>query len=77
MRLHALKSEPDWAQTSAFSMMTLQREACSSREAVLYTLKKHAAKKGRTQLSAFEEQIQYLIQKVEAVQSKIQKQKKH
>src|SRR4051794_30437481 len=29
-----LRSEGDWVQTSAFSVMTLQREACSSREAV-------------------------------------------
>ncbi|MEH7417687.1 SNF2-related protein [Neobacillus drentensis] len=62
-----LKSEGDWAQTSAFSVMTLQREACSSREAVFYTLKNMLQKK-ENPTPAFEEQIEYLIKKVEAVQ---------
>ena len=44
-----LKSEGDWVQTSAFSVMTLQREACSSREAVYYTLEKYACKKRKIQ----------------------------
>ncbi|WP_160722202.1 DEAD/DEAH box helicase [Bacillus sp. USDA818B3_A] len=62
-----LKSEGDWLQTSAFSVMTLQREACSSREAVFYTLKNMLQKK-EDPSPAFEEQIQFLIKKVEAVQ---------
>ena len=32
------------AFTSAFSSLTLKREACSSREAVYYSLKKHVEK---------------------------------
>lgn len=63
----ALKSESDWMQTSAFSVMTLKREACSSREAVFYTLKNMLRKKVDPS-RAFEEQIQDLIKKVEAVQ---------
>ncbi|WP_066257563.1 DEAD/DEAH box helicase [Neobacillus drentensis] len=62
-----LKSEGNWIQTSSFSVMTLQREACSSREAVFYTLKNMLQKK-ENPTPAFEEQIQYLIKKVEAVQ---------
>ncbi|MEH7093910.1 DEAD/DEAH box helicase [Neobacillus vireti] len=62
-----LKNEGDWAQTSAFSVMTLQREACSSREAVFYTLKNMLQKK-EDPTPGFEEQIQFLINKVEAVQ---------
>lgn len=61
-----LKSEGDWVQTSAFSVMTLQREACSSREAVFYTLKNMLQKK-ENPTKEFEEQIQNLISKVEAV----------
>ena len=63
-----LKSEGDWVQTSAFSVMTLQREACSSRESVFYTLKNMLQKK-ENPTKAFEDQIQYLISKVEAVQT--------
>jgi len=62
-----LKSEGDWTQTSAFSVMTLQREACSSREAVFYTLKNMLQKRENPTI-AFEEQIEFLIKKVEAVQ---------
>lgn len=62
-----LKSEGNWVQTSSFSVMTLQREACSSREAVFYTLKNMLQKK-ENPTPAFEEQIQYLMKKVEAVQ---------
>ena len=61
-----LKSEGDWVQASAFSVMTLQREACSSREAVFYTLKNMLQKK-ENPTKAFEDQIQNLIKKVEAV----------
>jgi SNF2 family DNA or RNA helicase len=63
-----LKSEGDWIQTSAFSVMTLQREACSSREAVFYTLKNMLQKK-ENPTKEFEDQIQNLISKVEAVSS--------
>ncbi|MDF2854844.1 MAG: ATP-dependent helicase [Neobacillus sp.] len=64
----ALKSETNWAQASAFSVMTLQREACSSRESVFYTLKNMLQRKEEP-TQEFQEQIQYLITKVEAVQS--------
>ncbi|MCL6574280.1 MAG: DEAD/DEAH box helicase family protein, partial [Bacillus sp. (in: Bacteria)] len=63
----ALKSESDWAHASAFSVMTLQREACSSREAVYYTLKNMLQKK-ENPTQTFEEQIQHLVKKVEAVE---------
>ena len=63
----SLKSTEDWLQTSAFSVMTLQREACSSREAVFYTLKNMLQKKENPS-EAFQQQIEYLIKKVEAVQ---------
>jgi SNF2 family DNA or RNA helicase len=62
-----LRSEGDWVQASAFSIMTLQREACSSREAVFYTLK-NMLQKRENPSQAFEEQIQYIITKVEAIQ---------
>lgn len=62
-----LRSEGDWIQASAFSVMTLQREACSSREAVFYTLK-NMLQKRENPSQAFEEQIQYIITKVEAIQ---------
>jgi SNF2 family DNA or RNA helicase len=62
-----LKGEGDWLQKSAFSVMTLQREACSSREAVFYTLK-NMLQKQENPTKAFQDQIQFLIQKVEAVQ---------
>jgi SNF2 family DNA or RNA helicase len=62
-----LKNEGDWLQKSAFSVMTLQREACSSRESVFYTLK-NMLQKQENPSQAYQEQIQYLISKVEAVQ---------
>ncbi len=62
----ALKGEGDWVQASTFSVMTLQREACSSREAVFYTLRNMIQKKENPTM-VFEEQIQYLIKKVEAI----------
>ncbi|WML54039.1 SNF2-related protein [Neobacillus sp. PS3-12] len=61
-----LKSEGDWTQGSAFSVMTLQREACSSREAVYHTLK-NMLEKQENPSQAYKDKIQYLISKVEAV----------
>jgi SNF2 family DNA or RNA helicase len=69
-----LKGEGDWIQRSAFSVMTLQREACSSREAVFYTLK-NMLQRQENPSKAFEEQIHYLIKKVEAVQQNSKAQK--
>ena len=37
--INRLRHDPSVAITSQFSIMTLQREACSSREAVYYTVK--------------------------------------
>ncbi|WP_042355071.1 DEAD/DEAH box helicase [Bacillus rubiinfantis] len=64
----SLKKEEDWFQSSAFSVMTLQREACSSREAVFVTLKNMLQKK-ENPTPAYKEQIDFLIKKVEAVQT--------
>jgi SNF2 family DNA or RNA helicase len=61
-----LKSEDDWTQGSAFSVMTLQREACSSRESVYHTLK-NMLEKQENPSQAYKDKIQYLISKVEAV----------
>jgi SNF2 family DNA or RNA helicase len=57
----------DWMQAGSFSVMTLQREVCSSREAVYHTLK-NMLKKQENPSQAYKDQIQYLISKVEAVQ---------
>ncbi|WP_394232930.1 DEAD/DEAH box helicase [Niallia oryzisoli] len=58
----------DTINKSQFSVMTLQREACSSREAVYFTLKNMLQKEENTS-PAFQEQIQHVISKVEEVQS--------
>lgn len=63
----SLRGEGNWANSSQFSVMTLQREACSSREAVFFTLKNMLQRKEEPS-KAFEEQIQALVAKVEAVQ---------
>ncbi|WP_449621334.1 DEAD/DEAH box helicase [Robertmurraya sp. Marseille-Q9965] len=62
-----LRSEDDWMATSAFSVMTLQREACSSREAVFVTLRNMLNKK-EDPSPYFQAQIESLIEKVQAVQ---------
>lgn len=62
-----LRSEDNWMATSAFSVMTLQREACSSREAVFVTLKNMLNKK-EDPSPYFQAQIESLIEKVQAVQ---------
>ncbi|MGE6258996.1 DEAD/DEAH box helicase [Heyndrickxia sporothermodurans] len=49
-----------------FTLMTLQREACSSRESVYYTLK-NMLKKQENPSPLFEENIKFLINKIEAV----------
>ncbi|MDQ0269419.1 DEAD/DEAH box helicase [Cytobacillus purgationiresistens] len=61
-----MHSEGDWASSSQFSIMTLQREACSSREAVFYTLR-NMLKKQEEPSEAFQEKIKFLVSKVEAV----------
>jgi SNF2 family DNA or RNA helicase len=61
-----LRSEGDGLNSSQFSLMTLQREACSSREAVYYTLR-NMLKKHESPSEYFQETIQNLVSKVEAV----------
>ncbi|MGD7047416.1 DEAD/DEAH box helicase [Rossellomorea marisflavi] len=56
----------DWAASSSFSLLTLQREACSSREAVYFTLKNMLAKK-EDPSEGFKQVIGTLMQKVENV----------
>jgi SNF2 family DNA or RNA helicase len=63
-----LRMEGDWIATSQFSLMTLQREACSSREAVYYTLK-NMLDKQEAPSSYYIETIHSLIQKVENVKT--------
>ncbi|WP_071395733.1 DEAD/DEAH box helicase [Bacillus tuaregi] len=63
-----LGGKSDTVNKSQFSVMTLQREACSSREAVYFTLK-NMLQKEENSSPLLQEQIQYLINKVEAVQS--------
>ncbi|GLB58171.1 DEAD/DEAH box helicase [Cytobacillus sp. NCCP-133] len=69
-----LRGEGDWVSSSQFSVMTLQREACSSREAVYFTLQ-NMLKRKEEPSQAFKEQIQYLVSKVEAVQQNSKAQK--
>jgi SNF2 family DNA or RNA helicase len=64
--INDLRNESDWIQSSSFSVMTLQREACSSREAVYYTLKNMLKRKENPSFE-YQEQIQNLISKVESV----------
>ena len=61
-----LRYEGDGLNSSQFSLMTLQREACSSREAVYYTLR-NMLQKHESPSEYFQETIQHLISKVEAV----------
>ncbi|NMD71823.1 DEAD/DEAH box helicase [Bacillus sp. DNRA2] len=64
----SLRSEGNWLSSSQFSLMTLQREACSSREAVYLTLKNMLAKQ-EDPTPNFTEIIHSLIEKVNAVQT--------
>ncbi|PLR85972.1 ATP-dependent helicase [Bacillus canaveralius] len=61
-----LRSEGDWVTSSQFSVMTLQREACSSKEAVFFTLNNMYNRKENPS-AAFDNQIRYLASKAEAV----------
>ncbi|MGM0791742.1 MAG: DEAD/DEAH box helicase [Bacillota bacterium] len=63
----ALRGEGEWVNSSQFSVMTLQREACSSREAVFYTLRNMVTRQ-EAPSDMFQEQIQFLVSKVEKVQ---------
>jgi len=61
-----LRMSQDWAEAGAFSIMTLQREACSSREAVYFTLKNMLQKKEQAS-PYFTSTIHRLMEKVNQV----------
>jgi SNF2 family DNA or RNA helicase len=63
-----LRTEGDWLSASQFSLMTLQREACSSREAVYFTLK-NMLEKQESPSGHFRDTIELLMKKVEAVKT--------
>jgi SNF2 family DNA or RNA helicase len=63
-----LRREEDWMANSAFSVMTLQREACSSREAVFVTLR-NMLQKQEAPSPFYQQQIQSLVEKVQAVKT--------
>lgn len=64
----SLRREDNWMATSAFSVMTLQREACSSRESVFVTLR-NMLQKQESPNPFFQKQIEGLIEKVQAIQT--------
>jgi SNF2 family DNA or RNA helicase len=64
----AVRSLRGTGTSRMFSVITLEREACSSREAVFYTLK-NMLNKHEDPKPSFTEQVQQLIQLVEKVQS--------
>ncbi len=64
----SLGSKGESINKSHFSIMTLQREACSSREAVYYTLKNMLQKEELT-TPVYHQKINQLISQVEKVQS--------
>ncbi|WP_059171114.1 DEAD/DEAH box helicase [Bacillus sp. FJAT-27445] len=61
-----IRATGNWADNSAFSLITLQREACSSREAVYYTLK-NMLLRSKSPSSGFEGSINELIELVNLV----------
>jgi SNF2 family DNA or RNA helicase len=62
-----LRGEGGWVSIRQFSVMTLQREACSSREAVFVTLK-NMLERQENPSPFFQKQIEELIKKVQAIQ---------
>lgn len=64
----AIKKDPDILPTSTFSVLTLQREACSSREAVFFTLK-NMLEKQTNPTNTFIDKIENLMKQVELVQT--------
>jgi SNF2 family DNA or RNA helicase len=62
----SLRDSEGGLASSQFSLMTLQREACSSREAVFYTLKNMLQKQENPSVE-YQEIIAALIKRVEAV----------
>ncbi len=61
-----LRGQDNWISTNQFSIMTLQREACSSREAVYFTLKK-MLERTENPSKSYEAQISSLLSLVEAI----------
>ncbi|WP_335872800.1 DEAD/DEAH box helicase [Bacillus sp. 2205SS5-2] len=68
-----LKQQNEDYTTSSFSVLTLQREACSSREAVYYTLKNMLEKEEVP--TTLQQSIHTIMQKVEHVQQNSKAQK--
>lgn len=66
--ISALGRNDSTINKSQFSIMTLQREACSSREAVFFTLQNMLQKMENPSIM-FQQHIQQLLKLVEAVQS--------
>lgn len=64
--LKGYEAENDGGARSPFSMITLQREACSSREAVYYTLQ-NMMKKTENPTQEFQDKIQMLGSKIMAI----------
>jgi len=64
----SLKNEHSIVANSAFSILTLQREACSSREAVFLTLR-NLLERQENPTSSFKQTIETLVEKVNAVQT--------
>lgn len=60
------KANPDQLSNHSFSTLTLQREACSSREAVYYTLKK-MKEKSENPSPAYTAMLDELLQKINEV----------
>ncbi|MBD7935883.1 MULTISPECIES: DEAD/DEAH box helicase [Cytobacillus] len=72
--ISSIHREGNWMTDSQFSLMTLQREACSSREAVFYTLR-NMLKKQEQPSVAFQQKIEELIGLVENIQQNAKAQK--
>jgi len=70
----SLGGRGDSINKSQFSIITLQREACSSREAVFFTLK-NMLQKEENNSEAYHQKIQQLMAQVEAVQSNVKAKK--
>ena len=64
--IQSLRSSEGGLASSQFSLMTLQREACSSREAVYYTLRNMLQRQENPSVG-FQNTIAQLIKRVEAV----------
>lgn len=64
--INALRKNPHVPLNSAFSMITLQREACSSREAVFFTIQKMAEKFRENEV--FVSLIETIAQKINKIE---------